>query len=99
MPTQFIKLKNGNFKKVDLLKIYMKALVESAIEIQETYIKFCVKHNKEIQPMPEKQKNFLIAYKTTLAISLKYDFDKDSIVKALRRLQTPDSVSYSYSTN
>ena len=88
MPTQFIKLKNGNFKKVDLLKIYMEAVVESSVKIEEDYIKFCKKHNKEIQkPMPQKQKNFLIAYKTTLAISLKYDFDTDSIVKALRKLQ------------
>ena len=87
MPTQIIKLKNGKYKKVDLLKIYMEAVVESATEIEENYIKFCVKHNKEIQPMPEKQRNFLIAYKTKLAISLKYDFDTDSIVKALDRLK------------
>ena len=88
MSKQIIKLKNGNYKKVDLLKIYMKAVVESSVEIEEDYIKFCKKHNKEIQkPMPQKQKNFLIAYKTQLAISLKYDFDTDAIVKALGKLQ------------
>jgi len=87
MDKQFIKLKNGKFKRVNLLKIYIEAIVESSITIEQDYIKFCKEHNiKKIQPMPEKQKDFLIAYKTKLAISLKYDFDPDSIVEALGKL-------------
>ena len=87
MPKQFIKLNNGNFIKVDLTKIYMEAVVESTIELEEQHIKFCNKHNKEIKPMNNKQKMFLIALKTKQKIQLKYDFDTNSIVKALHKLE------------